>query len=1783
MRIIHTSDFKNNTILAERGIKCVIRGYAFVKDTKKWLYKKAIAEETANSYELEDITLEELCKNCQLVTDEDKTSEDILENLFDVTYEPCLELTVPEVDDLRPVAVDTNPETGEVTYVPKGTILGGEKFATYKIRVNSALNNKTLKGLQGTYRAIVLIGEKYTEDKWHVWSKNKSYIAMWVMFGLGNPCNSAEDEDGLHVKENTAFTINLQFSLSQVSPKIIEALSASPSATDYQMHDLNSTFKIQLDPEYEKIMQHSYQKDQTTIKMDIPGAFLVPSGKEYMTRVELEAGVKRENEGIVFMDKTLDLIPNTYKNNNIFNVIPRVNIFDEHDDKFVKPQLLLSYGGLNGTTFEAQSIGFEYDPTYFAMNEKAPTGETRFDLFGGANKRENKAYDDSNFDDTIGYLRLLCDRGHHYSGEHDLFIQSNDNNVGMANGSLIISDKNYIDSATDFHVMDSRQQSATNVSAGLVIDGERNLFENQYGVTAFGAQRASATCSAGLYEKETNDPYICPNCNGTGKGIAYEQRYMPTFYTFDKSTNKVTVDVVYPNGSNFGDTIIYVGEEGKSVPDDFDIAAAIEDAGFGGFTKERSFESEYDAQVYLNKFKDHYYSIAGEDYDVIVDWKPGVKKFPKATVYFAVCTSQSYGKTSVLYKNANDEYTLYVTSEQADRGNIDQSRAIIERAITNGDITEDMCFKTKEEALAFITQAELDNPGGISVGEPFIWAVDANTTWGILGPCQECNGDGRVGAYGLPGRISMLGLNVSSTEFNGYNNFFIGHKGLLSNFGHDSIVFGNHNACGNREYNMCTACEGTGLVDCTACIDKKTGKPIGKIYEYPWVTCPDCLGYGYAFSGHVECPVCNGTGVVVDEFGNETPCPNCYDAAKGRSTGQIIAEDAFAVFTCETCSGKKVVRANVADPTAEKEWILCETCSGYGKMPDPICSGHGYIESYVHDYRFSACPTCRNVLEVCPTCSGKGHGSACTNCDGTGYVNGNVCPNCNGDGWIDGKCPTCDNDLQVCVTCKGEGTLVCEECQGARFSRCQTCTPDEEIETCTCCSGTGYVYDSYTDTYNQFSNVGTAWSAVRAGLVWDGAMAHSDCEYLGDVPEPWSWSSSAHTDPVPEAWRSMANKIHSMMAGFPYNHGVGSLEAYCLSSFNELNEAGSTAASGSVAVSRGTTLCTTCNGRGIVDGETCPTCNGKGIITTTETNKCMMRVACPICNNWQPLFEAWRHVGMKQFANRWAANLYNNETEGKKNWGQYSKITVKPGYKTCDLCSGAGMIEPYEACEYVKACGFDEASDIYQIYDYGEGGEAFAGWGRRACPKCSNYMVLSAHISNAYRQAFANAFTGTKHIINYYNAAHHDKASNITTDWGVIGCCDECNQGDISTVVPKDASDTEAKKKAAQRGWIPCPGCDGAGVQLCPTCEGTKHWFCTTCQGTGKVKYRPDVAYEDGSVIKVGDGYFYKHLMQDPDDFDMYRDYINIHPDENCDLNVGQYLKRMNVFSVESRGLLMVHNNNYDEVPDSNVKHNLASDFFAVRGWAQYDALQERFANLQNGCYAPDAIYFTKRTAHNEEWKLRIRELDYLIHDNYIKTNASMLKTAALNQAISEFYRKNTTFTLRLGPIITYRWEQIKGSKGAKGTKGWKGRKGIKGVTVGTKGKKGMKGLKGLKGTKGYKGMTLKVMDKRYKYYIEDILAAVRNEFGKYITNNGNLGKNTETYTFYCINGDPKENLYFKGVRLRKMANGNYQTLNAVKGIRPAEVQRIVYKDNGYYGEYGVMNFNYAYNNRFLA
>lgn len=2728
MQVFYTNDFIYNSVLAEKGIKFVIRGYCFVKDNKKWLQRI----HNSNINEFKDIKLEDLQDNCQLVTSKAKTSDEILDDLFDVSFTPTLELSTPNLvlDTGRYVEAEDPTQPPEKIYETK---YGGEAFGEYRFRINSGLNNDTLKGLEGTYRAIALIGEKYTEDDKYMISDKKSYLAMLIYFDgafNGQDKCPGETTDGLTITDDIAFTIHFQFALSELD--YLDNSNIKPGTN--QMMDI--------DPDYRKLITQFNQQDQTTIKWSTPGIFLTPKGKEYSHRTNLEEpGYRAEHEAISYFDKNLLLIPESERNNNIFNITTKVMIFDDHKDRFVHPQMMLSYGGVNeenSTTFIPQSVAFEYDPKYFALNEKAPTGHTRFDLFGGRSKREVTSYNDKKFDKMNGYFRFLSDGGENFGGNDSTFFMSRDNSANTTYSDLWIADKNTV-SADNTMIVDSRTNAINQLSNGFIVDSDDSNFAGQYGFTAFGTYQSSAASAIKNYNPE-NSPYKCPDCNGTGIG-----GYKP--FAFDPLVDN-PLDVDSSDDSDYFKMPITTYKSEKDLPPEhIELSTLTLDD-----NKKIKEEGILNRIHYVNENSIWLYSIGGpegEAYNGLCDedtvtTRVNIAKTPYIVPAFIdiegghAIVASAKAKTSELSNTIieveflfevrtitrdpnskrliiTDDLPISVTvvsrffihtqdcfkfdtvtsvDDLAKRviflGNdvievdklpeLSQQSDPFEFAENHNQVTlvcgDKICrivyySEAKDgrlytNAIRYQEQGETDVNGDtykiaekdfvhdetnkrvammLDVTKPYHlgyvfeygymfglktvkrdkyttdvychvgpgWSTDYpdgfSTKLGSIvtndstdAKCKRCSGDGNFGSYGYPGNNMHIGLNTSSFDFNGYNNTFIGFKGLFSNFGHDAVVFGNHNACGNKEYDMCETCHGDGRVRCTACCFDPSAKPslavttnpddfnpFGQVPANKEITCPDCQGYGLMPKSHIRCDMCKGDGYVNGNVG--LPCVKCGQ------TGILYVTSMSAIYPCDRCTpvddrGQKdeSARGTGIVTTDEVVWSACPECSGYGRSVCLDCDGAGFLENYEHALRTSGCSVCRKpketdygknktgvtgLLRICPACedwavmcticNGQGelNGNRCWNCEGTGITprGYDICDMCKGDGKLsdDSNCPQCSGtghsktctlcsgDKQVCDLCVGEGTIDCEYCtniagegiatnddsfkstfntetytinlldengkprfaaivsepingipvgeypfeklyyynytlnrnialddpyttsvdvlkttdnlliidigdyeydsegwgltigykygntyhmnypkqyyEGAKsrnkikdlktgnviesideffeialsptkpnasFSRgfvpCFECNPNylHSLEDCPWCNGRGRIY-------------GTEWGDYDGG---PGDFAYTNMRVgetvLDNLPGTNTFNTETDYNDVDyRSYRTIAlNHLKSSLAYNLLTETVDPCEipadaiddtvknfagtTNLTADYNNINMNGMNIAAGKFKGN----LCGLCNGRGYLDGiyKTCPACEGNGY-KSDSTGVEYWWYTCPHCgdiskalsdddkynlisNNYSPLLytvsgkdaeavnmphlrgkrkkdtttkfglnacETCNGVGMlagcddNSYHYKWWydtqkpwTNLVSKKTECVRNakeamtfstngwsWSPTSSVTrtirfakiqnasdldqeldatvedfdfdkiytiymslndlcfyayqAKPtadgkpseenaeytlvpidDYKSFNTTEYNGASAPpyntdvfnygkntsgffyinkyvliinlkgavadhniwhqgdpikdaklyifnyslpskifstnsypvylyntssvyettltvlpnkfnstYHGKTYSKvdrkyvndkyAYFFDSANSelngtqvalasnnkltgsnihwderpsghpstkwlfpntnhfftangkfklinfapvvreefIYEIqngtevwadeitmciyfdlhsknfyyeeigdiiahgnkyyvkmepvilrcntdisdwlaniddgddalfkeifpdiiaaggkiighvtekndrhiallyltedteeewnfatgdelanYD-GEAifipimmwtsnesgsiyGHSLGSWlWQTSEEQYSNYSVTKTHtftieeeneiiVNTNYNDLlqyctdittsdeddiiirnldenlendsqlfgeFDDKYTPDTHKVeeliddtndvdlfrlsdraktlkNFFAkyTTSEEVAEQFSREWtknvydydgitpwanklGLVPCphcsnityfhedpsyaqlddiitslnkisiyssnifvntfamshnlslqdmrkklyqnkagyasfCDACNPNAVAQVHLLDGRSVVPDKDTKQYpegsmevcGIIDCPDCgnDNAppGKLNCPSCLTIKHWYCSTCKGDGEVEYRPTIAYEDGKVMAVGDGYYYKNLYSKPiRNFDMYNDYINIHPDDNCNIGRGEYLKRMNIFSVENNGLLTVHNNNYDDIPTSDVIHNLNRDFFAVRSWAKYDSLSERFANLQNCCYATDGIFFPKRTAHNEEWKLRLKELQYLITDSYIKTNASMLKTNALNQAIADFYSNNTTYLLKLGPIISY---AIKGVW----HKGQKGSKGVKGQTKGTKGKKGMKGLKGLKGTKGSKGWYEKIMitNKRYKYTLADILLAVKNEYGQEIEDSGNLGKDTRTYTFYCLNEDSENDLYFKGVRIRQKKDGNYQTLNAVKGCKPYSIQRLVYKNNGYNGEYGIMNFNYSNNREFLT
>ena len=261
--------------------------------------------------------------------------------------------------------------------------------------------------------------------------------------------------------------------------------------------------------------------------------------------------------------------------------------------------------------------------------------------------------------------------------------------------------------------------------------------------------------------------------------------------------------------------------------------------------------------------------------------------------------------------------------------------------------------------------------------------------------------------------------------------------------------------------------------------------------------------------------------------------------------------------------------------------------------------------------------------------------------------------------------------------------------------------------------------------------------------------------------------------------------------------------------------------------------------------------------------------------------------------------------------------------------------------------------------------------------------------------------------------------------------------------------------------------------------------------------------------------------------------------------------KRIDLFSVEKDSYQLIHNNNYDENPHfSATKVGYIPSMFAVRGWKKpVQKYHYRFTSgwnqnnnldisctmtptinnfhLQNTIYTPDSILFPMIRSSNDVYRLNIEHIYDYINGNTIQGVTKYINYAPIQNKEEELMSKRYTYVYRTAGVKT-----VKGTKGLKGTVSW-----------------------------------------RYKMYIEDLFDGL-NKKGANIHSSGVKGTNAKCYTIYLFNENPTETLTFKGIRMRKVGS-SYQTLRATRYIRPGEIQRIMYIDNGYNGEYGVVNFGY--------
>lgn len=255
--------------------------------------------------------------------------------------------------------------------------------------------------------------------------------------------------------------------------------------------------------------------------------------------------------------------------------------------------------------------------------------------------------------------------------------------------------------------------------------------------------------------------------------------------------------------------------------------------------------------------------------------------------------------------------------------------------------------------------------------------------------------------------------------------------------------------------------------------------------------------------------------------------------------------------------------------------------------------------------------------------------------------------------------------------------------------------------------------------------------------------------------------------------------------------------------------------------------------------------------------------------------------------------------------------------------------------------------------------------------------------------------------------------------------------------------------------------------------------------------------------------------------------------------------RRMDLFSIEKNSFQLVHNGVYDDNPHysaTNVE-NIPS-MFAVRGfdpvtqeylyhytWAtSSDANNTRFIkpelyqninqyNLHHSVYTPTGIYIPLQRSSNDLYKMAFKNVKGLIDGNVIKTNKNLNYDAIKN--LKNFDQHSF--------VIKTKGLQVKGSDGKFITK--------------------------------------------YDFDMATIVDFYALKGIKIPMSNMN-GDNTNVYTFYILNNNPRKGLNFKGFRMNK--NGNsVQTLYKNKYIPKGRCVRVDYMDCATKGKYGVMNFDY--------
>ena len=419
MKVFFTKEFRNNAFLAENGIKFILHGFALLTE---------FDEENVS-----DLRLQDIVENYSIITNERKNGTDLIDNLFDVAYIPTLELKT---------------ETGE-------------RFGGYKFRINKDLNSEaTSKGTALStnvdVKAIILVGESYTEESRFIKTKNKSFLAAVL----------TPDGDDWNLTDGKSRVINLQLSLG-----------------------FNDVSECSKDASFDKecYSANSGPYDQETVQVETRSMWLVPSASEQLTPyrdksyndIVKRLGLAQEFvEQIEYLPYTFNLVPVTDKNDAIYNINARFNVWDDHKDRCIKPQMLLSYGADDNQTGE---IGVTVDKQFFAMNEKAGEGTTRFDLF------DRDDYFTSEDFDAPGSCRIIGANDILTSAVDNFFYNTKKNDLNASASIFMHAGNNAFKTVEGANIYGADELTADKVSNMFIVNSRNEQYSDSQNVMSIGA------------------------------------------------------------------------------------------------------------------------------------------------------------------------------------------------------------------------------------------------------------------------------------------------------------------------------------------------------------------------------------------------------------------------------------------------------------------------------------------------------------------------------------------------------------------------------------------------------------------------------------------------------------------------------------------------------------------------------------------------------------------------------------------------------------------------------------------------------------------------------------------------------------------------------------------------------------------------------------------------------------------------------------------------------------------------------------------------------------------------------------------------------------------------------------------------------------------------------------------------------------------------------------------------------------------------------------------------